>query len=242
MPGAQRDLRDDTARALLELTADLAAREVRPAADAAEQQARFPREVFAQLGGAGLLGLPYPEELGGGGQPYETYLQVVEELAGAWLAVGLGVSVHTLSCFPVASAGTREQQEQWLPGMLGGDQLGAYCLSEPASGSDAAALVTKATADGDEFILDGVKAWISHGGAADFYALFARTSGDSRGPDRSRGVSCFHVPASTAGVSAGPPEHKMGMRASVTAQMRFDGARVPPAISSARKAAGCASR
>jgi hypothetical protein len=227
MPGAQRDLRDDTAAALLDLTADLAAREVRPAADAAEQQARFPREVFALLGSAGLLGLPYPEELGGGGQPYETYLQVVEELAGAWLAVGLGVSVHTLSCFPVASAGTREQQEQWLPGMLGGDQLGAYCLSEPASGSDAAALATKATADGDEFILNGVKAWTSHGGAADFYAVFARTSGDSQGPDRSRGVSCFHVPASTAGVSAGQPEHKMGMRASVTAQMRFDGARVP---------------
>jgi alkylation response protein AidB-like acyl-CoA dehydrogenase len=227
MPGAQRDLRDDTARALLELTADLAGREVRPAAAAAEREARFPREVFALLGSAGLLGLPYPEELGGGGQPYETYLQVVEELAGAWLAVGLGVSVHTLSCFPVASAGTREQQEQWLPGMLGGGQLGAYCLSEPASGSDAAALATRATADGDEFVLNGVKAWISHGGAADFYALFARTSGDSAGPGRSRGVSCFHVPASTAGVSAGQPEHKMGMRASVTAQMRFDGARVP---------------
>ncbi|HEY1639784.1 MAG TPA: acyl-CoA dehydrogenase family protein [Streptosporangiaceae bacterium] len=227
MPGAQRDLRDDTAAALLELTADLAAREVRPAADAGEQQGKFPREIFRLLGGAGLLGLPYPEELGGGGQPYETYLQVVEELAGAWLAVGLGVSVHTLSCFPVASAGTREQQEQWLPGMLGGDQLGAYCLSEPASGSDAAALATKATADGDEFVVTGVKAWISHGGAADFYALFARTSGDPQGRDRSRGVSCFHVPASTAGVSAGPPEHKMGMRASVTAQMRFDGARLP---------------
>jgi hypothetical protein len=227
MPGVQRDLRDDTARALLELTADLAEREVRPAADAAERDARFPREIFATLGGAGLLGLPYPEELGGGGQPYESYLQVVEELAGAWLAVGLGVSVHTLSCFPLATAGTPEQQERWLPGMLGGDQLGAYCLSEPASGSDAAALATRATADGDEFIINGVKAWISHGGAADFYALFARTSGEPQGPDRSRGVSCFHVPAATPGVSAGQPEHKMGMRASVTAQMRFDDARVP---------------
>jgi len=227
MPGVQRDLRDGTARALLELTADLAQREVRPAADAAEREARFPREIFRTLGGAGLLGLPYPEELGGGGQPYESYLQVVEELASAWLAVGLGVSVHTLSCFPLATAGTREQQERWLPGMLGGDQLGAYCLSEPASGSDAAALATRATADGDEFIINGVKAWISHGGAADFYALFARTSGEPQGPDRSRGVSCFHVPAATPGVSAGQPEHKMGMRASVTAQMRFDDARVP---------------
>jgi alkylation response protein AidB-like acyl-CoA dehydrogenase len=227
MPGVQRDIRDDTARALLDLAADLAERELRPAADAAERDARFPRGIFRVLGGAGLLGLPYPEQLGGGGQPYETYLQVIEELAGAWLAVGLGVSVHTLSCFPLATAGTPEQQERWLPDMLGGDLLGAYCLSEPGSGSDAAALATRATADGDEFVLNGVKAWISHGGAADFYALFARTSGDPQGRDRARGVSCFHVPAPAAGLSAGPPEHKMGMRASVTAQVRFDGARVP---------------
>jgi alkylation response protein AidB-like acyl-CoA dehydrogenase len=227
MPGAQRDIRDDTARALLDLAADLAERELRPAAGAAERDGRFPRGTFRVLGGAGLLGLPYPERLGGGGQPYETYLQVIEELAGAWLAVGLGVSVHTLSCFPLATAGTPEQQERWLPDMLGGDLLGAYCLSEPGSGSDAAALTTRATADGDEFVLNGVKAWISHGGAADFYALFARTSGDPQGPDRGRGVSCFHIPAPAAGVSAGRPEHKMGMRASVTAQVRFDGARVP---------------
>ncbi|HEY2285053.1 MAG TPA: acyl-CoA dehydrogenase family protein, partial [Streptosporangiaceae bacterium] len=158
--------------------------------------------------------------------PYEAYLQVIEELAGAWLAVGLGVSVHTLSCFPLARAGTREQQERWLPEMLGGGLLGAYCLSEPGSGSDAAALATSATADGDDFVLNGVKAWISHGGEADFYELFARTSGDPAGPGRSRGISCFHVPAPAAGLSAAPPEHKMGMRSSATAQVRFDGTRV----------------
>ena len=84
------------------------------------------------------------ERLGGGGQSYQTYLQVVEELASAWLAVGLGVSVHTLTCFPLATAGTPEQQELWLPGMLGGEQLGAYCLSEPASGSDAAGTAWRA--------------------------------------------------------------------------------------------------
>jgi alkylation response protein AidB-like acyl-CoA dehydrogenase len=220
------DLRDDTTRELLGLTRQLADEQLRPAAAEAEREGRFPREKFALLGEAGLLGLPYPEELGGGGQPYEAYLQVIEELAGAWLAVGLGVSVHTLSCFPLARAGTRDQQERWLPDMLGGGLLGAYCLSEPGSGSDAAALATSATADGDDFVLNGVKAWISHGGQADFYELFARTSGDPSGPGRSRGISCFHVPAPAAGLSAAPPEHKMGMRSSATAQVRFDGTRV----------------
>jgi alkylation response protein AidB-like acyl-CoA dehydrogenase len=226
MTTAPRDLRDDTTRELVGLTRQIAGEQLRPAAAEAEREGRFPREKFALLGEAGLLGLPYPEELGGGGQSYEAYLQVIEELAGAWLAVGLGVSVHTLSCFPLATAGTRDQQERWLPDMLGGAQLGAYCLSEPGSGSDAAALATTATADGDDFVLNGVKAWISHGGEADYYELFARTSGDPSGPGRSRGISCFHVPAPAPGLSAAPPEHKMGMRSSATAQVRFDGTRV----------------
>jgi alkylation response protein AidB-like acyl-CoA dehydrogenase len=229
MPIVQREARDDTTAALFDLVRDLADGELRPRVAAAESDSRFPRAEFETIGQAGLLGLPYPEEIDGGGQPYETYLQVVEELACAWLAVGLGVSVHTLACFPIATAGTAEQRDRWLPGMLGGGQLGAYCLSEPASGSDAAALRTQAVTDGDEFVVDGVKAWTTHGGQADFYTLFARTSGHPDGADRSKGISCFHVPASTAGVHAAPPEHKMGMRSSATAQMRFDAARVPAA-------------
>jgi alkylation response protein AidB-like acyl-CoA dehydrogenase len=144
--------------------------------------------------------------------------------------VGLGVSVHTLACYPLATVGTPEQQDRWLPAALGGDLLGAYCLSEPHSGSDAAALRTRAAADpaGGGYLVDGVKAWISHAGQADFYTLFARTSGDPDGRDRSRGISCFHVPAGTDGVSAAPAEHKMGMRASTTAQMLFSSARLGP--------------
>ena len=226
---AQREYRESETKALFELAAEFADAELRPAAAAAERDGRFPREAFRVLGAAGLLSLPYPERFGGGGQPYETYLQVVEELAEAWLAVGLGLSVHTLTCYPLVTAGTPEQQERWLPGMLGGDQLGAYCLSEPASGSDAAALRTTAQADGRDFILDGVKAWISHAGQADFYTVFARTSGDPEGPDRARGISCLHVPAQTPGVLAAPAEHKIGMRSSVTAQMIFEDARVPGA-------------
>jgi alkylation response protein AidB-like acyl-CoA dehydrogenase len=222
----ERDCPDEETRALFELTAELADEVLRPRVDAAERDGSFPREEFRVLGRAGLLALPYPERFGGGGQPYQTYLQVVEELSRAWLAVGLGVSVHTLTCFPLATAGTAEQQD-WLPDLLGGERLGAYCLSEPASGSDAAAMRTTAVADGPDYVLDGVKAWISHAGLADFYTVFARTSGDHEGPDRAKGISCLHVPAGTPGMSAAPAEHKMGMRASVTAQMIFDGARVP---------------
>ena len=220
-------------RELLDLTRELADKELRPEVDAAEREGRFPREAFRLLGRSGLLGLPYPEQWGGGGQPYEVYLQVVEELARVWLTVGLGVSVHTLTCLPLAVYGTGEQRDRWLPEMLGGELLGAYCLSEPQSGSDAAALATTAVAAngegeaGEGYRIDGVKAWISHAGQADFYTLFARTSGSPVGRDRGRGISCLHVPAATAGVSAAPAEHKMGMRGSVTAQMIFDGAWVP---------------
>ncbi len=223
----ERECPDEETRALFELTRELADAELRPRVEEAEREGAFPREVFRILGRSGLLALPYPEQFGGGGQPYQTYLQVVEELAAAWLAVGLGVSVHTLTCYPLVTAGTPDQAQRWLPAMLGGEQLGAYCLSEPASGSDAAAVRTTAEADGPDYVLNGVKAWISHAGQADFYTLFARTSGDHEGPDRARGISCLHVPAQTPGMSAAPPEHKMGMRSSVTAQMIFNGARVP---------------
>jgi alkylation response protein AidB-like acyl-CoA dehydrogenase len=195
--------------------------------DTAEREERFPREAFRVLGASGLLGLPYPERWGGGGLPYEVYLQVVEELARAWLTVGLGVSVHTLACFPLAMFGTDEQRDRWLPEVLGGELLGAYCLSEPQSGSDAAAMAARATAADGGYRIDGVKAWISHAGQADFYTVFARTSGEAAGRDRTRGISCLHVPAATGGVKAAPAEHKMGMRSSVTAQMIFEGARVP---------------
>ena len=227
---------DDHLGALLELTDELVEREVRPAAAAAEESGRFPRELFTVIGRAGLLGLPYPVEYGGGGLPYEAYLQVVEKLAAGWLAIGLGVSVHTLACFPVAAYGSADQRAQWLPGMLGGEMLGAYCLSEPHCGSDAAALRTRAVRDPGGYTVDGVKAWITHGGAADFYALFARTSGDGTGPGRAQGISCLHVPAGHQGYRPRPPERKMGMRASVTTQMIFEGARCPPAISLVRRA------
>jgi alkylation response protein AidB-like acyl-CoA dehydrogenase len=208
---------------LLGLARELAAAELAPVAAEHEARSRFPREVFRTLGRAGLLSLPYPEELGGGGQPYVVYLQVLEELAAAWLTVGIGVSVHTLACHPVAEFGTDQQRARLLPDMLGGELLGAYCLSEPQSGSDAAALTTSARRDADgDWVVDGRKAWITHAGEADFYAVMVRTG--EPGP---RGISCLLVDGRTPGLSAAPPEHKMGANASTTAQVVLDGARVP---------------
>jgi alkylation response protein AidB-like acyl-CoA dehydrogenase len=206
---------------LLDLTREIAREQLAPRVAADEADEAFPRDVFRTLGRAGLLGLPYGEEFGGGGQPYEVYLQVLEEIAAVWASVAVGVSVHGLSCFGLVTAGTPEQQQRWLPEMLGGELLGAYCLSEPHAGSDPAAMRTRAVRDGDGYVLTGDKAWTTHGGQADFYKVMARTS-----DHRSRGISCFLVPADSAGLSADPAERKMGLTGSTTATMRFEGVRV----------------
>lgn len=219
----ERQLPTVEAEALLALVWDIADNELRPIAAQHEESGEFPRETFRLLGKSGLLGLPYDEEWGGAGQPYEVYLQVLEELAAAWLSVAMGVSVHVLSCFPVATAGTAAQQEELLPSMLEGDLLGAYCLSEPQSGSDAAGLATTAELVGDHYVVNGTKAWITHGGQADFYNLFVRTPGTS-GPT---GITCLLADSTTPGLSAAPPENKMGARGSTTAQIILTDARVP---------------
>lgn len=217
---ATRTLPTPEAADLITLTRDLAERELAPRVVAAESDEEFPREVFRTLGRAGILGLPYPEEFGGGGQPYEVYLQVLEEIASVWSSVGVGVSVHALSCFGLVTVGTDEQKRRWLPDMLGGDLLGAYCLSEAHAGSDPAAMKTRAVRDGESWVLSGAKAWTTHGGNADFYKVMART-GDGRGD-----ISCFLVPADADGLSADPPERKMGLTGSSTATMQFDDVRV----------------
>ncbi len=221
-PGAvERVLPTPEAEALIALTREIADEELEPRAAADEEEGRFPREQIALLGRSGLLGLPYAEDHGGGGQPYEVYLQVVEELASRWFTVALSVAVHSLSCFPLATFGSAAQQERWLPDMLGGTTLGAYALSESQSGSDAAALQAKAVRDGDAYVLNGTKAWITHAGVADFYTVMARTSDD--GP---HGISCLLVDGSTPGLSAAARERKMGLTGSPTASIMLDDARV----------------
>src|SRR5471030_383441 len=217
----ERHLPTEEAVALLDLTRELVREELAPKAAVYEAESRFPREVFRTLGKAGLLGLPYAEEYGGGGQPFEVYLQVVEELAIGWATIAKGVSVHTLACFPLAEFGTDEQRSRWLPDMVGGDLLGAYCLSEPESGSDAAAMSTRAVRQGDNFVVNGTKAWITHGGEADFYALMCRTTDEA-----AKGISCLLTPGETPGLTAAEPERKMGFKGSTTAQIHFDDARI----------------
>ncbi|CAL99990.1 hypothetical protein A8924_1044 [Saccharopolyspora erythraea NRRL 2338] len=222
MMPADRLLPTPEATDLLALTREMARDELAGAAAGHEAAGTFPREVFELLGKSGLLGLPYPEQYGGGEQPYEVYLQVLEEISRAWMTVGVGLSVHTMACFPLAHFGTDGQREKWLPDMIGGRTLGGYALSESHAGSDAAALSTRAVRAGDAYEVTGTKSWITHGGVADFYTLMARTSDD--GP---RGISCLLVDGTTPGLSAGTPEHKMGLTGSPTTELRFDGARVP---------------
>ncbi|MFD7020577.1 acyl-CoA dehydrogenase family protein [Streptomyces sp. NPDC059161] len=220
----ERQLPTEEARDLVALVRDIVQREIAPGAAEQEDAGYFPREIFTLLSESGLLGLPYDAEFGGGDQPYEVYLQVLEELASARLTVGLGVSVHSLACHALAGYGTKEQQTEHLPAMLGGGLLGAYCLSEPSSGSDAASLRTKAVREGDDWVITGTKAWITHGGLADFYTVLARTGGEG-----ARGITAFLVPGDAEGLSPAAPEKKMGMKGSPTAQLHFDGVRVPDA-------------
>jgi alkylation response protein AidB-like acyl-CoA dehydrogenase len=219
---ADRLLPTTEAEDLLKLTREIARDELAPIASEYEEAARFPRDQFRLLGRSGLLGLPYSERWGGASVPYEVYLQVLEELATAWMTIGVGLSVHTMSCYALAEYGSDEQRERWLPDLLAGDLLGAYALSESHAGSDAAALSTRAARDGDVYVVNGTKSWITHGGQADFYTTMVRTSDAG-----SRGISCLLVDASTPGLSAARPERKMGLNGSTTSQMIFDGARVP---------------
>ena len=212
-----RTLPTEEAAELLALTREIAAAELAPRVAEAEETGRFPRDELRTLGRSGLLSLPFDEEFGGGGQPYQVYLQVLEELSRAWLALGISVSVHALACFPLATAGSRQQQNQWLPDMLSGETLGAYCLSEPHSGSDAAALSTRAEREGDAYRVNGSKAWITHGGVADFYNVMVRTSDDG-----ARGISCLLIPGDAPGLRSGPPERKMGANSSRTAGVHLD--------------------
>ena len=226
----QRLFPNDEGAEVLELTREICAKELAPRVEMAERAARtgahFPAEVYAVLGEAGLLTLPQPEEYGGGGQPYETYLQVIEELGRTWMSVAVGVSVHTLAIFPLLSHGSPEQKERYLPDLLSGRALGAYCLSEQQAGSDIASMTTRATratratrGEGADWAyrIKGRKAWISHAGHATSYTVFARTSDEG-----GRGLSCFLVPAESPGLSFGAPERTMGLNGDTVGEVILD--------------------
>jgi alkylation response protein AidB-like acyl-CoA dehydrogenase len=194
-----RLLPTEEAAELVALVREIAQAELAPRAAAEEAAGRFPRDAFTILGEVGLLGLPYPQEYGGAGQPYEVYLQALEEVAAAWMTVGVGVSVHVMASYAMAAYGTAEQRAAYFPG------------------SDISGMTTRAKRADRNYELNGAKAWTTHGSCADFYTIFARTGDDPRG-----GMSCFHVPGRASGLTFGSPEHKMGLNASPTTALYFD--------------------
>jgi len=206
---------------LLEVVRDLGRTTIAPRAEADEARARFPREVFDELAALGLTGLPFPTEVDGGGGSVRLSLLVLEELARASLAVGMGLSVHHLATWAITTFATEQQRARLVPDLVAGRMLGAYALSEPAAGSDAAALATRARRDGDQYRLSGTKAWVTHGGVADRYVVMARTGDEGAG-----GISAFVLDADQPGLEVAAPERKMGLAASPTTQLHLDDAPV----------------
>ncbi|MDQ3877646.1 MAG: acyl-CoA dehydrogenase family protein [Actinomycetota bacterium] len=216
MPADLR-LLDEDQRSIAELVREFASEQAAPQAAAFEERSEDPLPLYRQLAELGLTGVPFPEEYGGGGQPYETYLLVIEELARAYVALAIGLSVHTLCAFAINTFGTDAQKKELLERLAGGDAFGAYSLSEPSSGSDAAALTTKAVRANGGYVLNGSKVFCTRGAEADVVLLMART-GDA-GP---KGVSAFVVEKGTAGFAGAKKEDKMGWRSSPTWMLQLD--------------------
>jgi alkylation response protein AidB-like acyl-CoA dehydrogenase len=202
----------------------LAQDEVAPAAMERDRSARFPAHLIPRLGSLGLLGIKVPLDDGGAGADMTSYVLAIAAVSRACASTGVTMAVCNLAADIVARHGTAEQKRRWLePYLLGKLGAGTFALSEPHCGSDASALSTTAVRDGNDFVLDGSKQWITNGGFAGVHLVFAKTS-----PDKgSRGITCFLVEQGTKGLLAGKEEKKMGLRASNTAQLHLEGCRVP---------------
>ncbi len=193
-----------------------------PTAEEDDEHERFRKEFVQGMGEQGLCGIPTPEAYGGLGLGYYEYALVLEEIAKVSSSYAVSVAVTGLPQVILRMFGDEDQRARWLPVLASGQCLGAFALSEPGSGSDAASLRTTATRRGDNYVLDGTKFWITHGGVADLYIVMARTGGEGPG-----GVSAFLVPGDSKGLSFGKKERKMGMRASPTVEVVLDGVVVP---------------
>ncbi|MFN2594133.1 MAG: acyl-CoA dehydrogenase family protein [Actinomycetota bacterium] len=213
------DLRlvDDDQRDLAGLVREFATEQAAPRSIGYEERSEDPLPLYSQLAELGLTGIPFPEEYGGGGQPFETYLLVIEELAHAYVALAIGLSVHTLCAFAINTFGTDAQKKELLERLTTGDAFGAYSLSEPSSGSDAAALTTKAVRANGGYVLNGSKVFCTRGAEADIVLMMART-GDA-GP---KGVSAFLLDKGTSGFAGAKKEDKMGWRSSPTWMLQLD--------------------
>jgi butyryl-CoA dehydrogenase len=215
---------DEEQRLVRDMVRDFAQKEVAPRAALVDKTEEFPAENIRKMGELGLLGLPYPEKYGGGGGDYLSYAIAVEEIARACGSTALIYAAHvSLGCGPIYSFGTEEQKQTWLPRLCTGQGLAAFGLTEPQAGSDAGATLTVAIRDGEEYILNGSKMWITSGAIADVVTCTAKTDPEAG----THGISCFLVEQGTSGFIPGKNEPKMGLKGSVTSALTLENCRVP---------------
>lgn len=208
---------------MTKMVRDFAEKDIRPFVERMEK-GEFPRELLAKMGGLGLMGIPIPEEYGGAGMDFISYIIAINEISRVSPTLGVILSVHTsVGTNPILYFGTEEQKQKYVPKLASGEFLGAFCLTESGAGSDAAALKTRAIQKGDHYELNGSKLFITNGGEADVYIVFASTDPDAG----SKGITAFIVEKDTPGFIIGKDEHKMGLSGSRTVSITFDNAVVP---------------
>ncbi|KGP92479.1 acyl-CoA dehydrogenase [Pontibacillus chungwhensis BH030062] len=209
---------------LRKMVRDFAKNEVEPTAAERDEEERFDREIFDKMAELGLTGIPWSEEYGGIGSDYVSYVIAVEELSRVCASTGVTLSAHiSLASWPLYKYGNEEQKKTYLAELARGEKLGAYALSEPGAGSDVASMRTTAKKDGDHYVLNGSKVWITNGGVADTYIVFAKTDVDAK----HRGISAFIVEKGTPGFTFGKKEKKLGIRSSPTTELIFEECKVP---------------
>ncbi len=207
-----------------QMVRDFAEKELRPGAEERDDQEKFSRDIFNKMGELGLTGIPFPEEYGGGGCDFISYVIAVEEISRVDASSGTTLSAHTsLAGWPLYKYGSEEQKKKYLEPICLGEKLGAFALTEATAGTDAAAQRTTAVADGDHYVLNGNKIFITNGGEAEICLVFAVTDKEKK----AKGISAFIVDGNTPGMSAGKKERKMGLRSSPTVELVFENCRVP---------------
>jgi len=211
---------------LRQMVRDFAEKEIAPRAEEIDATDKFPADIFRRMGELGLLGLPFSEEYGGSGADYVSMVIALEEIARVSGSVAIILDAHTsLCCEPIYLFGTEEQKQKYLVPLAQGEKIGAFGLTEPQAGSDAGGTRTRAVKDGNEWVINGQKQFITNGSIADIVVFTAKTD-PGKG---TRGISSFIVEKGTPGFEPGRDEHKMGLRGSVTSQLFFDNCRIPAA-------------
>lgn len=209
---------------LRKMVRDFAENEVEPTAAERDEEERFDRAIFDQMAALGLTGIPWPEEYGGIGADYLSYCIAVEELSRVCASTGVTLSAHvSLASWPIYKYGNEAQKQHFLQRLATGEALGAYALSEPGAGSDVVSMKTTAKKDGGDYILNGSKVWITNGGVADIYIVFAKTDADQK----HKGITAFIVEKGTEGFTFGKKEKKLGIRSSPTTELIFENCRIP---------------